>query len=85
MTEHCQSTYLTKVLNANHAIMQHAMPPEGSDSPPNFSKAIEQWIELQDSVNCFIDSTKTVNAPVNTIPPPGIRQVCRRFLALPAC
>merc|ERR1719424_1310972 len=58
--------------------MQHAMPPEGSDSPPNFSKAIEQWIELQDSVNCFIDSTKTVNAPVNTIPPPGIRQVLEK-------
>ena len=53
LTEHCQSTYLTKVLNANHAT------PEGSDSPPNFSKAIEQWIELQDSLNCFIDPPPT--------------------------
>eukprot|EP00658_Telonema_sp_P-2_P041530 TRINITY_DN2971_c0_g1_i1.p1 TRINITY_DN2971_c0_g1~~TRINITY_DN2971_c0_g1_i1.p1 ORF type:complete len:1072 (-),score=265.32 TRINITY_DN2971_c0_g1_i1:57-3272(-) len=78
LLEHAQNAYLTKILNSNLAIMQHAMPPDSSNAAPDFGKAIEQWIELQDNVNTFIDSSKMQNAPVNTVPPPGIRQVLEK-------
>ena len=52
---------------------------KGSRPPKSYiAKLVQLWIALQDSVNCFMDSTKDPNPLNKKNNPPGIRQVLER-------
>jgi len=79
ISEHPQNTYLAKIINANRALLDKISEVEdlGDDqgSTKTFAKAVVEMLELQDSVNCYIDSSKAATPPMGkTQIPAGIKQ-----------
>jgi DNA-directed RNA polymerase I subunit RPA1 len=92
--EHPQNISLNKVLVSNERIqtLKKVAPTEagagagsslavtaaGSASSINLSKIVSTWIDLQNGVNCYIDSAKDPNPLGSSSAPPGIRQLMER-------
>jgi len=49
-----------------------------TDKENTQSKAISTWIELQTTVNCFMDSSRDPSATANAEPPNGVRQLLEK-------
>jgi len=71
-------------LIANGAANGHARPAavevvsaSGRIEPSFLAKTIQQWIQLQTSVNCYMDSAKDPN-PLGSNAPAGIRQLLEK-------
>lgn len=67
--EHSQTQYLEKILQHNALIRNHF-------TAKDMSRAYTVWMELQTTLNCFMDSSKDPAATANTAP--GIRQILER-------
>jgi DNA-directed RNA polymerase I subunit RPA1 len=85
--EHSQTQYLVKILQLNALIRTHldtaggpavgsANPTTTSSSSSASSKVYTTWMELQTTLNCYMDSSKDPSASPNTAP--GIRQILER-------
>jgi DNA-directed RNA polymerase I subunit RPA1 len=87
--EHSQTQYLGKILQLNALVRTHldtagaaagggggggTTAPAASSS--SSSKVYTTWMELQTTLNCFMDSSKDPSASPNTAP--GIRQILER-------
>lgn len=80
-SEHPQNQQLAKVLGINEKIAN--MNGNGSASASalsdkGFTQVISAWIELQNSLNCYMDSAKDPNPLGGSAAPPGIRQLLER-------
>jgi DNA-directed RNA polymerase I subunit RPA1 len=80
-SEHPQNQQLAKVLSVNEKIAN--MNGNGSASASalsdkGFTQVISAWIELQNSLNCYMDSAKDPNPLGGSAAPPGIRQLLER-------
>ncbi|KAK8809591.1 hypothetical protein WA158_000534 [Blastocystis sp. Blastoise] len=81
MFEHPQNVYLSKILRLNYQMMQLGVKDtlegkqqlEGKDEY-TIHKAIDDWIEMQDNVNAYIDSSKTRGGETSS----GIRQLLEK-------
>ena len=69
--EHSQNQYLTKVIQLNESV--RSLFAAGNE--PN---AYTAWINLQTTVNCFMDSSKDPSAVPSHLVAPGIRQILER-------
>lgn len=67
--EHSQTQYLSKILMLEQTVKSHFT---AGDEP----KAYTSWMDLQTTVNCFMDSSKDQSALGNA--PPGIKQILER-------
>ncbi len=88
--EHAQNHYLNKVLELNDRLRTAFATVQGIDGEAEFNpeqlgdkdniqaKAISTWIDLQTTVNCFIDSTKDPSAAAAENVPNGIRQLLEK-------
>ncbi|KFM27291.1 DNA-directed RNA polymerase I subunit rpa1 [Auxenochlorella protothecoides] len=72
--EHPQNTMLVKVLNANLEIQRLAAETDQDGEPLDITdgRMLRTWLEMQNSVNAFIDSTTAENEPNAIVR--GIRQ-----------
>ena len=81
-SEHPQNQQLSKILSLNEKIANMnngAQQPTGSNNTTNsFTQVISAWIELQNTVNCYMDSAKDPNPLGGNSAPPGIRQLLER-------
>jgi len=86
-SEHPQNVHLIKVIEANEKIrkiVQDQMILKLEDNDTNddaqldTSKVVSQWIELQNAVNCYMDSAKDPNILGPGGGPSGIRQLLER-------
>jgi DNA-directed RNA polymerase I subunit RPA1 len=82
-SEHPQNLSLSKILSINEKIDKLRTIPSGNMSTQleggsiDISKLIGVWIDLQNAVNCFIDSTKDQNVrPDDAVS--GIRQILEK-------
>ncbi|CAM9947259.1 unnamed protein product, partial [Discosporangium mesarthrocarpum] len=71
VVEHPQNTYLTKILNLNEKL-KNAESLEKEE----LSLVLSNWVELQTTVNCYMDSSKDTKA--NSDAPPGLRQILEK-------
>ncbi|CBJ30250.1 RNA polymerase 1-4 RNA polymerase I large subunit [Ectocarpus siliculosus] len=71
IAEHPQNVYLTKVLNLNESL-KNAASLKGKD----LASVLTTWVELQTTVNCYMDSSKDPRGLKDT--PPGLRQVLEK-------
>lgn len=69
--EHSQTQYLAKILSLNEQIRNHF-------AANNEPRAYATWIDLQTTVNCFMDSSKDPSATPSNLVPPGIKQILER-------
>ena len=88
-SEHPQNVHLIKILEANERIrkiVQEQMILKigdnddidgGNNIQLDTSKVVTHWIELQNAVNCYIDSSKDPNI-LGSGGPSGIRQLLER-------
>jgi DNA-directed RNA polymerase I subunit RPA1 len=72
--EHAQNAYLNKMLVSNDRIRSLLME---DDNPKSQAMAYSEWIDLQTTVNCFMDSSKDPSAASSTIQS-GIRQILEK-------
>jgi DNA-directed RNA polymerase I subunit RPA1 len=85
--EHAQNITLAKVLQNNEKI-KNLMAGVGSSSNDaidessmkkvDMSRIVSTWIDLQNEVNCYMDSAKDPNPLGSNAAPPGIRQLLER-------
>jgi len=80
-SEHPQNQQLAKVLSLSEKITN--MNGNGSASASalsekGFTQVVTAWIELQNTVNCYMDSAKDPNPLGGSAAPPGIRQLLER-------
>ncbi|CAM9118714.1 unnamed protein product [Sphacelaria rigidula] len=71
VAEHPQNVYLQKVLGLNEKL-KNADSLKGDD----LASALTTWVELQTTVNCFMDSSKDPRGGKDTAP--GLRQVLEK-------
>lgn len=80
-SEHPQNQQLSKVLSINEKIANmngNGSASDSSLSDKGFTQVITAWIELQNCVNCYMDSAKDPNPLGGSAAPPGIRQLLER-------
>ncbi|CAM9299534.1 unnamed protein product, partial [Choristocarpus tenellus] len=71
VAEHPQNIYLSKILSLNEK-MKNAEELHGNE----LSMVLSTWVELQTTVNCYMDSSKDPKGTNDT--PPGLRQVLEK-------
>ncbi len=78
--EHARNISLLKILQTNEKIMSLRGASSASSKPTDqrTSSIITAWIELQDAVNCYMDSAKDPNPLSTGAAQPGIRQLLER-------
>lgn len=74
-SEHVQNKQLSAVIQTNEKISNYNAN-EGASS--SITQLVSLWIELQNAVNCFMDSSKDPNPLGSQAAPPGIRQLLER-------
>ena len=83
MNEHPQNTYLAKIVNANRSLLEKVQVVQSvglsdNDGQRQWGKAVQEMLDLQDAVNCYIDSSKMANkAGPNEMVPAGIKQATK--------
>lgn len=80
VSEHPQNIHLKRIIQHNSEIrIQQLKPDEQSeDRSAQLSKLVSLWIDLQNSVNCYMDSSKDPNPLGTQGAPIGIRQILER-------
>eukprot|EP00599_Poterioochromonas_sp_BG-1_P015385 CAMPEP_0173163672 /NCGR_PEP_ID=MMETSP1105-20130129/20063_1 /TAXON_ID=2985 /ORGANISM="Ochromonas sp., Strain BG-1" /LENGTH=1735 /DNA_ID=CAMNT_0014083779 /DNA_START=216 /DNA_END=5426 /DNA_ORIENTATION=- len=82
MSEHPQNIHLKKIIEVNSQIRvlqsSSAMDVDGSGKEFQLSKLITAWIDLQNAVNCYMDSSKDPNAGNSDFNLIGIKQILER-------
>jgi DNA-directed RNA polymerase I subunit RPA1 len=83
--EHGQTQYLSKMMQHNEQVRTHfaaaANAKDGNnanDANAGEPRAYAAWIELQTTVNCFMDASKDPSATPIQLLAPGIRQILER-------
>lgn len=87
--EHAQNHYLNKVMELNDRLRITFATVQGIESEPTDegekadkdniqARAISTWIDLQTTVNCYIDSSKDPSAAAANNVPNGIRQLLEK-------
>lgn len=85
--EHAQNITLAKVLQNNEKIRNLMAGPgsstnvaidEAAMKKVDMSRLVTTWIDLQNEVNCYMDSAKDPNPLGSSAAPPGIRQLLER-------
>ena len=69
--EHSQTQYLSKMLQLNETIRNFMVDK-------NEPRAYQTWIDLQTTVNCFMDSSKDPSSTPSNQVAPGIKQILER-------
>lgn len=69
--EHSQNTYLSNIISLNEKV-------RNLFSTGNEPKAYTEWINLQTTVNCYMDSSKDPSSTPAHLVAPGIRQILER-------
>lgn len=79
--DHAQNMYLKRILEADHQIrLQNQRQAEGSgegDSSTRMNKLLASWLELQEAVNCLVDSNLT-SGPASKGAASGIKQMLEK-------
>ena len=81
MTEHPHNMHLIKIMETNERVRKASL--EGASSTEggkrSMSALVSAWIDLQNSVNCYMDSSKDPNPlGASSNAPAGIRQVLEK-------
>lgn len=69
--EHSQTQYLSQIIR-HHDLVRQAFVQRDE------SRAYAAWIDLQTTVNCFVDSSKDPSATPEHLVAPGIKQILER-------
>lgn len=78
-SEHPQNVHLKKVMEANSKIrLLYHNTNESSQASTQVSKLVSTWIELQNAVNCYVDSSKDPNPLGGKVIPMGVKQILER-------
>ena len=73
MFENPQNSYLTNILKLNQRILELN---KIEDKNVKLEQVVNLWLQLQDQINCFYDSTKTTQK--GKALPPGIKQILEK-------
>jgi DNA-directed RNA polymerase I subunit RPA1 len=90
--EHPQNLHMSKILTLNETLLKMASKPTNADgkseqmdmsllqdkASTDVSKIISIWIDLQNAVNCYLDSTKDPGARKADDSAIGIRQILEK-------
>lgn len=78
--DHPQNGYLAEILRVNAKLIElgAAQTVSANNENPNFSKLIEGWVQLQEQVNFYFDSSRNTNVGMGQIPPAGIKQILEK-------
>lgn len=77
--DHPQNGYLADILRFNSKLIElGANNSNQSTSTSPTSKIVEGWIQLQEQVNYFFDSSRNTNVGMGQIPPAGIKQILEK-------
>ena len=80
--DHPQNGYLAEILRLNAKLIElgaSEMQKNVTESAnPQFAKLIEGWVQLQEQVNYYFDSSRNTNVGMGQIPPAGIKQILEK-------
>lgn len=75
--DHPQNGYLADILRFNTKLIELGANSNSSITNPT-SKIVDGWIQLQEQVNYFFDSSRNTNVGMGQIPPAGIKQILEK-------
>lgn len=75
--DHPQNGYLADILRFNAKLIELGANSNAANSNPT-SKIVDGWIQLQEQVNYFFDSSRNTNVGMGQIPPAGIKQILEK-------
>lgn len=75
--DHPQNGYLADILRFNSKLLELGANTPVSNINPT-SKIVDGWIQLQEQVNYFFDSSRNTNVGMGQIPPAGIKQILEK-------
>ena len=73
--DHPQNGYLAEILRFNAKLVDFGAT---NNSTAPTTKIVEGWIQLQEQVNYFFDSSRNTNVGMGQIPPAGIKQILEK-------
>lgn len=77
--DHPQNGYLADILRFNAKLVELGAVNSGNaNGTANNTKIVEGWIQLQEQVNYFFDSSRNTNVGMGQIPPAGIKQILEK-------
>ncbi len=80
--DHPQNGYLAEILRLNAKLIEFGasdLQKNATESGnPQFAKLIEGWVQLQEQVNYYFDSSRNTNVGMGQIPPAGIKQILEK-------
>ena len=77
--DHPQNGYLADILRFNAKLIDFgASSASASSLGAPTTKIVEGWIQLQEQVNYFFDSSRNTNVGMGQIPPAGIKQILEK-------
>lgn len=77
--DHPQNGYLADILRFNSKLVELGASGSSSSSvSAPTSKIVDGWIQLQEQVNYFFDSSRNTNVGMGQIPPNGIKQILEK-------
>ena len=74
--DHPQNGYLADILRFNLKLVE--LGAASSNVSSVSSKIVDGWIQLQEQVNYFFDSSRNTNVGMGQIPPAGIKQILEK-------
>jgi DNA-directed RNA polymerase I subunit RPA1 len=74
--DHPQNGYLADILRYNAKLVE--LGANSSNALSVSSKIVDGWIQLQEQVNYFFDSSRNTNVGMGQIPPAGIKQILEK-------
>ena len=74
--DHPQNGYLADILRFNAKLVE--LGATSSAPTTTTSKIVDGWIQLQEQVNYFFDSSRNTNVGMGQIPPAGIKQILEK-------
>lgn len=74
--DHPQNGYLADILRFNAKLIELGAGNNATNTPT--SKIVDGWIQLQEQVNYFFDSSRNTNVGMGQIPPAGIKQILEK-------
>ena len=76
--DHPQNGYLADILRFNAKLVELGAASNSASSTTPTTKIVEGWIQLQEQVNYFFDSSRNTNVGMGQIPPAGIKQILEK-------
>jgi DNA-directed RNA polymerase I subunit RPA1 len=74
--DHPQNGYLADILRFNGKLLE--LGAGSAAAPPTTAKIVDGWIQLQEQVNYFFDSSRNTNVGMGQLPPAGIKQILEK-------